>query len=57
MIRLDADIGAFDGAFDQPPEVFSSVGVEETANVGHSMVNNVMNVVSRKIVVRGSASV
>ena len=42
MERLNANVGAFEGALQQAPEVLEAVGMNPTANIGNGMVKDFM---------------
>ncbi len=52
MERLDADVGAFDVAFQERPEVFEPVGVDLAARVGFGVVDDLVRVVGRQAFIR-----
>src|ERR1044072_5027778 len=45
MERLDADVGAFDAALQQAPEVFEPVGMDAPLGIGLRMIDDLMAVV------------
>jgi len=51
--RINGDVGAFDAAFEQAPEVFKSVGVNAPVNVGFHVVNKGVLVVGGKLPIGG----
>ena len=52
MKRLNVDVGAFDGPFQETPDIFDAVGMEFPINILLSMVNDAMNISVAEIVVR-----
>jgi hypothetical protein len=48
MERLDADVCAFQSAFEQTPEVFKSVSMNLSFDVAFGMVNHVVSIVSNQ---------
>ena len=53
MKGLHVDVGAFDRALEQTPEIFESVGVNLSVTVPLSMVNDLVDVFLFKTVVGG----
>jgi len=51
MEWLDANVSAFQAAFEKAPEVFESVGVNLSVNVPFRMVNNFMRIMRGKKIV------
>ncbi len=48
MIGFDTHVGSMNPALKETPEIFEPIGVNLTVNVGHSMVDDLVGVLSRK---------